>query len=202
MKRLAFIILLTAFFLCGCSGENPLKGENPEYMVASLGFSEKNGKLTVFMEAIVINSEDTDAQKKLVVLEGNGDTVKQGAENAEKKAVQPVNLSHCGVIALEEGISKERFLEICEYCYNRDEINLSAFFISSDDVKKLLSEKPTASVAVGYDIMNRLESQKELSGREYKNRFYQIEAQKEKSNPHYDILVLEDEVFKDQNIFK
>ncbi len=168
-------------------------------MVSSLGFSEKNGKLTVFMEAIVINSEDTDAGKKLVLLEGSGDSVKQGAENAEKKAVQPVNLSHCGVIILEEGIKKDRFLEICEYCYNRDEINLSAFFISSSNVKKLLSEEPTASVSVGYDIMNRLESQKELSGREYKNRFYQIEAQKEKSGAKYDIPILDGEIFREQN---
>lgn len=197
MKKIV-IILLIILCLCGCSGEKPLTGETPEYMISSLGFSEKDGMITVFMEAIVINSEDTDAQKKLVLLEGSGNTVKQGAENAEKKAVQPVNLSHCGIIVLEEGIKRESFLEICEYCYDRDEINLSAFFISSPDVKRLLSEEPTASVSVGYDIMNRLESQKELSGREYKNRFYQIEAQKEKNGAKYDIPILDGEIFKER----
>lgn len=197
MKKALFIGLIFSIFLCGCSGQGSVMRERPEYTISSLGFESENGRITVLMEAVVINSEDTEAEKKLLLLEGSGKTVKEGAENAEKQAVQPVNLSHCGVIVLGKGITEAKLTEICEYCYNRDEINLSAFFIAAQSAKELLSQKPVASIAMGYDIMSRLESLKERSGREYKNRFYQIEAQRYRKNPKYDIPLLKDGVFSE-----
>lgn len=190
MKRFVFLFLLLTVLLSGCTKSKALKGENPEYLIASMGFDYKAENYTVLMEAVVINSEDTAAEKKILLLEGRGKTVELAAENAEKKAVQPVNLSHCGVMVLNKSINKEQFHKIREYCYNRDEINLSAFFIASQNPKELLSEKAVASIAMGYDIMTRIESQRQITGREFKNRFYQIEAESYKKNPNYDIPLL------------
>lgn len=201
MKKILYILLFLPVFLCGCSNGNTVIREKPEYMISALGFEKNQGKMTVFMEAVVINSEDTTAEKKLLLLEGAGDSVKQGAENAEKRAVQPINLSHCGVIVIGKSITEADFKEIRQYCYNRDEINLSAFFIAAESAKELLSREPIASVAVGYDIMSRLESRKELSYREYKNRFYQIEAESYREAPKYDIPLLKDGIFSKSNIF-
>ena len=200
MKKVLILSLFLPLVLCGCSGGNAIIRENPEYMVSSLGFESNGGEITVYMEAVVINAEDTDAEKKLLLLEGRGKTVKKGAEKAEKQAVQPINMSHCGVIVLGEGISQSDFDEICDYCYNRDEINLSAYFVSAKSVKELLSQKPIASISMGYDIMSRLESQKELSGKVYKNRFYQVEAQRY-SDKNYDIPHLKGDNFTKSNIF-
>lgn len=201
MKKALLIILLLPILLCGCSNTDALTQEKPEYMIASLGFDSVGGRITVLMEAVVINAEDTSAEKKLLLLKGTGSTVEQGAQMAEKQAVQPINLSHCGVIVLGAGIDKKQFNEICDYCYNRDEINLSAFFIAAQNAEETLSQKPVASVAVGYDIMSRLESQRELSAKEYKNRFYQIEMNRYRKNSRYDIPLLRDGIFSESDMF-
>ncbi len=201
MKKLLFLIIILPLFFCGCADTEMLSGENPEYMISSLGFEKKEDEISVFMEALVINSEDTAAQKKLILLKGKGKDVKTAADEAEKQAVQPISLSHCTTIILNTNLDKDDFEKILDYCYNRDEINLSARFILSENIEKILKEKPIASITVGFDIMSRLESGRRLNGREYNNRFYQIEAQRMKKNPHYDIPILKDGVFTQNNTF-
>lgn len=201
MKRLLLITVILTLFLCGCSAGNSITRESPEYIISSLGFDTDEENIIILMEAIVINSEDTSAEKKLIILEGKGETVSDAAKEAQTKAVLPLNFSHCGVIILGNGINREIFKEIFDYCYNKDQINLAAYFITAERTKALLSEKPIASISIGYDIMNRIESQKELSGEEYSNRFYQIAAEWEKRSPDFDIPLLKDGILSKNTNF-
>lgn len=196
MKRILILSFFLCFFLCGCKSSNIFSAEEPEYMVSSIGFRRENsGEKTVFLESIVINAEDTEAEKKIITLEGKGETLEEAYRKAKEKAVQPLNLSHCGVVIINENTNTEFLEEICDFCYEKDPINLAAFFIYAPDVKKLLKEKPIASVSVGFDIMSRLSVAKEITGKEYKNRFYQIESLRRKGKNVFDIPLLKDGIF-------
>lgn len=196
MKRIIFLSFFICFFLCGCKSSNIFSAEEPEYMVSSIGFRKDNhSEKTVFLESIVINAEDTEAEKKIITLEGKGKTLEGAYKKAKEKAVQPLNLNHCGVVIISENTDIQFLEEICDFCYGKDPINLAAFFIYAPDVKKLLDEKPIASVSVGYDIMSRLSVGKEITGKEYKNRFYQIESLRKKGKNDFDIPLLKDGIF-------
>ncbi len=160
MKKILFAIFLM-FLLCGC------EKKGPEYLISSMGFDYNNGQYEVCFEAIVINSENTEQTVK--VFKGRGSSIESAVGEIRKQCTQPLLLSHCGVIAVGEDISKARFKEVCNFCYNEEEITLSAFFVKSENPQKLLSTKPLSSACAGYDIMGLLKQNKH-----YKNRFFEV----------------------------
>lgn len=167
---LTFIVTL----LCGCSVKNTAPSNVHEYIVTALGFEEKADNICVYIEALVVNSEDTEAERRLEIITAEGRTVGEAINNASKKTSQPLLLSHCGVVVTDSSISPERFSEICNYCYNEDEITLSVMFVTTKSTLELLSCEAISSISVGFDIMNMIERQNSDSGTVYKNRFYEI----------------------------
>lgn len=160
MKK-AIIVLCFLLFLCGCE-----KNE-PEYLVCAMGFDYANGKYMVCFETVVMNSENTKQELKL--FEAVASSPQKAAEKINKQCTQPLLLSHCGVIAVSDDMPFEQFLKVCDFCYGKEEITLSAFFVKSNSPKALLSVKPLSSVSVGYDIMGLLKQNKH-----YKNRFFEV----------------------------
>ena len=94
MKRIIILSFILCVFLSGCKGENIFSAEEPEYMISAMGFEEVWGEKKVYLEAIVINSEDPKADKKTIILEGRGKSIENAYKKAKEKAVQPLNLSH------------------------------------------------------------------------------------------------------------
>ena len=136
MKKilLSFVLML---FLCGC------EKTGPEYLISGIGFDNNNQTYKVCFEAVVINTENTEQSVKL--LKGEGKTVEEAVKEIDRQCTQPLLLSHCGILAIGENISQEQFSKICKYCYNIEEITLSAFFVKTDNAEKLLSVKPISS---------------------------------------------------------
>ena len=160
MKKILFVWILM-FVLCGC------EQTGPEYLISSMGFDYSNGQYEVCFEAVVINSENTDQTVKL--LKGRGDSVENAVKEIKKQCTQPLLLSHCGVIAINQNMRDIHFKKVCDFCYQEEQITLSAFFIKSENPQKLLSTKPLSSVSAGYDIMGLLKQNKH-----YKNRFFEV----------------------------
>ncbi len=160
MKKLLFV-LVSICLLCGC------ENNQPQYLISSMGFDYSKGEYQVCYEAIVINSENTDQTLKLI--EGRGDSVKEAVDEIKKQSTQSLLLSHCGVVAIDEQMPNIQFGEVCEFCYGQEELTLSAFFVRSENVKKLLSTKPVSSACAGYDIMGLLKQNKQ-----FKNRFFEV----------------------------
>ncbi len=160
MKKV-FLSLLLVVFLCGC------EKRGPEYLVSSIGFDKQNDSYKVCFESVIINSEDTKQTVKL--LKGEGESFNSAMEQIEKKCTQPLMLSHCGVLAIGEGITQNELKDISKYCINSKEITLSTFLIKTKNAEKLLSVKPLSSLTVGFDIMGLLEQNKT-----YKNRLFEL----------------------------
>ncbi len=172
MKKVLLCLFLL-IFLSGC------QKSKPEYLISSIGIDTKNQQYNICFEAVIINSENPE--QKLMLLKGSGDTIEQAVAQINRQCTQPIMLSHCALIAIGEGVTRNQLNEILEYCYQKDEITLSAFFITTQNAEKLLSQEPVSSVCVGYDIMGLIEQYSKLKNKNFKNRFFEVMALKEQS---------------------
>lgn len=162
--------------LCGCSHKRMLAGSGAEYIISAMGFDREGDKLTVVLEAVITNSEDADADKKISLLKGTGKNTDAAFAEALKSATETVILSHLGAVVIGNGVSAENFKEISDWFYHKRDTTLSTFFVSTENAEKLLSCETVSSVAVGYDIVGMLEQNSSETGINYKNRFFQIES--------------------------
>ena len=156
MKKF-FLIFALAFLLCGC------QKTGPEYLVSGIGFDSKDGKYNVCFETIIINTENTAQTVRL--LKGERDTVKNAVRQINAQCTQPLLMAHCGVVVIGEDITYNQLKEVGDYCYNEDEITLSAYFVRTDNAEKLFSLKPISSASVGYDVMGLVKRNKRFNNR-------------------------------------
>lgn len=183
MKRLLLIFLTVSIILSslsGCSFKKTFSSENNEYIISAMGFDYEESRLKLYLEAIIVNTEDADADIKLELLTGEGDSMEEAFSSAQNKANEPLQLSHIGVIALGESVTPKIFSKIIDFCHSQKSITLSTQFVICKNSLDLLESETVSSVAVGYDIMSMLSHQSERKGINYKNSFYEIEALREK----------------------
>ena len=100
-------------------------------------------------------------------------------EEISSRLSKPMLLEHCGIIAIGESMTAERFSQICDYCFYENRITLSAYMISAKSPEILLGGKPESSAATGYDIMNMIERQSKSDGISTDSRFFEIESARE-----------------------
>ena len=177
MKKLFLccLLLILGVFLCGCSFETAGSGESHRYLIASMGFDRDGDSLTATVEAVAVNSEDNEGKKRILI-NGSGEKAESAMNAAEKKATQPFNLSHCGVIVLGKNLSAEDFADICDYCYDTDEITFSVYMVCAENAAELLKPEAISSVAAGYDIMSVMRKVGENSGVKFQNSLYRVTA--------------------------
>jgi len=183
-KVLIFLNLFFVLcFLCGCEKIKVFSPLAHEYLVSALGFDQYGREKAVIIETIVVNSEDSGAEKRKEQLIGRGSSLKEAFKNATKKAVQPIRLEHCAVAVIGEDVTASFFDEICEYIYNEKELTIALGMAATNNAKELLSGEAVASVAVGYDIMSMQQTYSREKNVKFKNRFYEVEIKriKEKS---------------------
>lgn len=160
MKK-GFITLAILLLLCGC------QKTGPEYLVSGIGVDSSDGKYNVCFETIIVNTENTD--QSVHILKGSGNTVEKAVKQIYAQCTQPLLMAHCGVVVIGENITCKQLKEVGEYCYNEDEITLSAYFVKTDNAEKLLSLNPVSSVSVAYDIMGLVKQ-----NGNYCNRFFEV----------------------------
>lgn len=178
MKRTICILLifLVSISLCGCTPQSTSAAEYSSLLVAAAGFLQRGDEITVLLEALVINSEDSEAENKATLYRGTAKTVKEAIHNAEAAAAQPLHLGHCATIVISKGITAKTFEEICRFCREESELSLSVALVFTENAEKLLSCKSSSTVAMGYEIANMLTEQYSRSGIALKNRFYELEG--------------------------
>ena len=176
MKKIVIIncVAALALTLCGCNFLKPVKAASAEYIVTSMAFCEQRGEIQTFIEAIVVNTENTETSKLRKIFEGSGKTAEAAVEDAAHSLTQGLLFGHMAAIVFEESLSPQNFYGALQYCYSIEEITLSALCFSSDDAKSLIESEPLSSVAVGYDILSVLEQRQDEYGTNFKNKLYQV----------------------------
>ncbi len=178
MKKVITILMLVVFTvsLCGCSTKSAVVYNRGEYIVSAIGFDNDFNDIKMTVEAIVVNSDIPQDPEKSKIFSGSGTSIAQAFFEINKKITQPLMFSHTGVIAMGESLLPNQINDVLKFCYEKDEINLAAMFVATADAKELLSCKAVSSVAVGYDIMNMTQVMGEKTNFKFKNRFYEVEA--------------------------
>ena len=182
MKKVLGLILCVSvlFLLCGCSAMEAISSDKQEYIVASLGFDKQEGNYAMFMEAIVVNTEDMNAGKQNTVLEGIGGSIDEAYSQIISKITQPLSLGHNAVTVIGKSVDAEMFKEILNYCSENKELNIGSMLIFTESAEKLLASKPISSVAVGYDLISMLEVWEEETGQSIENRLYEVKSKTRK----------------------
>ncbi len=173
MKRLISISFCLCL-LCGCSNVRRIVSQNGRYLVSAMGVDKSESGVLVSLEAIVVNSQDSEQDIKPQVFEGQGKNVETAFKQASLKTAKPFDLSHCAIIVLGQGLDTKNKEEIYDFCFNDREITVSVGFISTESANKLLNQKPVSDIAVGYEIATMLETQYSENKISFKNRFFEI----------------------------
>ena len=193
MRKITLVLMTLSLMsvLCGCMATTT---QDHQYLIASMGFDKNYDRITATVEAVAINSED-NAGKKRILLKGEGKTAQEAMEEAEKKATQPFDLSHCGVIVLGGNLTNKDFEKICDYCYDTAEITFSVYILSCENADTLLKAKPVSSVAAGYDLMSIIIKETEKLNKKFRNSLYEVVAEKNRKKGKVELpfFVLEDE---------
>ncbi len=180
MKRILIFlcVILIMLSLSGCAASKSFSPLAHEYLISAIGFDMSGDKKRVILEAVIVNSEDSQAERKTECLTGDGGSLQAALNKATEQAAQPIELSHCAVAVIGGQTDSEYLEEIYSFLQNEKQITLSILLISTNNAEQLLSQETVASVAVGYDIVSMLQTKERLSGIDYKNRFYQLEAKR------------------------
>ena len=182
MKKVVGLILCVCilFFLCGCSAREAISSDKQEYIVASLGFDKKDSKYAMFLETIVVNTEDMNADKQNTVITGTGESIEEAYSHIISKITQPLSLGHNAVTVMGKSVDDEMLEEILNYCSENKELNIGSMLIFTESAEKLLTLKPISSVAAGYDLMSMLKVWEEETGQSIENRLYEVKSKTRK----------------------
>ena len=183
MKKLV-LGLCMLLFLCGC------EGERREYLVSAIGVMETERGFSLCAEEVIINTEKNEQSLRLI--KGEGETLEEAVEKIKSQSVQPLLFSHCGVIAIGQGVADATLKEVCEYAIKSREITLSAYILKTENPIKLLSAKPVSSLSAGYEIMAFLRQNSS-----YRNRLFELAAKDYKTD--LPVILIEDGGFVIEN---
>ena len=132
MKKITafFLILCFSFSLCGCSLE-AVSENNHKYLISTIGFDKRAKKTVITIEAVSVKTENIEDENNRLIIKGEGKTIASAMDDAQKKATQAFDLSHCGVIIISDNITDKELKKICSYAYNTEEsleASASVFF--------------------------------------------------------------------------
>ena len=168
-KTIAMVLLFLALFLSGCT---TVSGGN--YTVAAVGIEKANEDYKIFIETVVVNSEDNGRDIEKIVFEGSGATLKKASENAFKQSARALSFGHTAVIVLGDSVTESQTDDILDFCLKDLKTTVSVGVVRTENVKELLEKRSFSSVAVGYDIASLLETQHKEQNKDFANRLYQI----------------------------
>lgn len=170
MKKI--ILLSVCFILCFCVGCTP--ESQGKYIVSTIGLSRENKEFLISVEAVTVNSEDSERDIENTVFTGNAKSIDAAFLEAYNKSAKALSLEHCAVIVLDESLTKEDIRKMLIFCENKTEISRTTAFVRTKSTSELLKAKPYSSVAIGFDIVSILATQYAQKKTEFKNRYYEI----------------------------
>lgn len=167
-------VILICLTLGSCAINPQNTAFSHKYIVSALGIENINGEYSIYMEAIIINSEDYNAEKTTQLLVGEGNSVESAFNRAIASSIMPLEFSHCAVTVMNFDTPAHSISELCSFLETQVEFSLSMLLVSAVSAKDLLSAKPLTSVAMGYDIATMTANRSLKEGINFKNQLFEI----------------------------
>lgn len=183
MKKILAAVLCLVL-LCGCKSTRNVISQNGKFLVSAIGIDMKKGNVLVSLEAVVVNSQDSEQSPEANIFEGDGGTFTLALNSATLKSAKPLDFSHCAMIILGENLEERVKNDIYKFCRKNEQITVSVGFAETKSANGLLKLKPVSDIAVGYEIASMLETVNSEQGTAFNNRFFEIEDLRLKGKKH------------------
>ena len=163
-------ILIIGLCLCSCS-----QYTEPEqvYLVSAMGFDGVEDEIRVTVEIPVIG-ESGSSQQKTMRFTQTGEDVRRALRRMESGLSRELIFSHCALAALGETLSKEQMQEIFAFAGTGEGIPLAAEAVVCGDAEKLLGVDGFSGIAMGYEIHQILERERQRMGAKMPCGIYEL----------------------------
>lgn len=173
MKRLCLLLLCLTMSLSGCTVSDYLDIEN-RAIVSAIGLDRYGDGVLLTIE--IVNTIDDEKQyAKPQIISENGLNVAEAINNISASLSKNLFYSHCGIIALGEGLLPEHIEDMMNFCFNNNEITLLLKIVCAKNAKELLSVEPASMSISAYEIMSILDSRQKNLSIGYKNSFITVQ---------------------------
>ena len=116
IKRILAIFLCFVLPLSFASCKSiATSGSGQDYLISSIGFSNVNGLFQSVLEAVIVNSEDTNAERNVKLVTGTGENCEKAFAMAEEHTVQAMTLSHCATGIIDKSITPSQLKQVYEF---------------------------------------------------------------------------------------
>ena len=173
--KLCVLIVLCGIFLTSCSFVSGYGEPEDRYIVSTMGF-DKVG------DAIEVSVQMVDGEE-ILVRTGVGESVRQAMAHLEGADEKQLEISHCAVIVIGDGIDGDRLAEIFDYCRKNSDITVGVKVTAAYNARELLSLEGVD----GYRLLGAVRDDAYGVGFTKGSRFYEIEdirASKDQSVYH------------------
>ncbi len=170
-KAAALILILP--LLTACSMSSGYTEPEESLVVSAIGFDKLGGAYSVTVQII-----DGDAHRAVTAV---GDTTDSALTAILKGESRTLEMSHCAVAVLGEGIESEEFYEVMDHLKRNKNLTLSADVVTAESAEALLSLEDVS----GYDIAAALRPHKNRLGLGEECRFYEVAAKSAVALPHF-----------------
>ena len=145
------------------------------YPVSAIGFDGVDSGVRVTVEIPVVGGE-TLSDSKAMRFSQTGADVRDALRSMETGLPRALIFSHCALAVLGDSLSKEQMQEIFAFAGVEDGLPLAAEVVICPNAEQLLAAQPLSSIAVGYEIPQILEQERERRGAELPCEIYQLRA--------------------------
>lgn len=171
MKKAALIFCsFLCLFLFGCRAVEP----EEVYLVSAVGFDKIDDRVRFCIEVPLTRESETD-RMELRIFEGEGESVGEALCNLKNGLARQLELGHCALVVLGEGIEGERLATVLQ-SVTELQIPLSVTVVSSPKARELLSQGSLSAPAAGYEIPDILQLLEAGQKEPFKCRLYEIAA--------------------------
>lgn len=165
-------LILVCMILSSCQWHR-----EPEqvYLVSAMGFDADEGNIRVTVEIPVVEEQESSAPKTMLFTQ-TGESVVRALETLKTGFSKELVFSHCALAVLGETLSKEQMQEVFAFSGTGEGIPLAAEVVICEDAERLLSAENISFTAIGYEVPQILEREREQLGIELPCQIYELRA--------------------------
>ena len=159
-----FVLSLVLLMPTGCGRMGGYTEPEEIAVVSAMGFDSAEHGVRVSVQTV---DGSGNAPK---VIDGEGESIDLALSSIYSDGSKRLELTHCALLVLGDGLDGGTISEIYELCRRSDEISDAVLMVGAHEAYPLLSLENAA----GYDVASAMRSYPEGAGLFSKNRFYEI----------------------------
>lgn len=172
--RYICVLLLVPLLFCSCRRTGQSEPEQV-LLVSSVGFDRDEEGFRVSLE-VPMPGKGEEGDTGVCVFSGSGESVQTALRNIAAGLSRKLVFSHCALMVLGEGLSREQLDEIFRVAGTGSLLPLATQTVAAPDAGELLRAGGLSFVAAGYDIPELFRRESGLLGLDIRCQVYELRA--------------------------